>query len=100
MMQTPDIVNGLFEFCGGAVNWLNVAALMKDKKVRGVRILPTFLFSVWGYWNLWYYPHLNQWVSFIGGIAIVLTNSCWALLAIYYIHFQRPRHSMERMRVP
>lgn len=83
-MTTPDIINGLFEFSGGAMNWLNVRALYKDKQIRGVRTIPTVLFSLWGLWNLYYYPHLNQWASFIGGICIVGANIVWVVLALLY----------------
>lgn len=79
-----DLINGLYEAGGGAMNWLNVAALRKDKKVSGVRILPTFFFTSWGVWNLYYYPHLNQWFSFVGGLAICGANAVWVGLAFYY----------------
>lgn len=87
-MSVPDAVNGLFEFCGGALNWLNVLALLRDKQVKGVHVEATMLFTAWGFWNLYYYPHLNQWLSFTGGVAIVGANLTWVILAI---HYARPR---------
>jgi hypothetical protein len=83
-MNAPDFVNGAFEVCGGIVNFFNVAALYRDKAVKGVRIFPAIVFSAWGLWNLYYYPHLNQWFSFIGGVSIVSANIAWAVLAIHY----------------
>ena len=83
-MQLKDIINGVFEAGGGIMNWLNVMAIYKDKKVRGINIWAWLLFTLWGYWNLYYYPSLNQWISFCGGLVIVMANSVWIILAIKY----------------
>ncbi|KKL71436.1 hypothetical protein LCGC14_2094960, partial [marine sediment metagenome] len=46
---------------------------------------PSFVFfTAWGYWNMFYYPHLGQWFSFFGGFAIVFVNTVWIVLAITY----------------
>ena len=83
-MMWPDIVNGSFEFLGAPFITLSVIKLYKDKKVQGVSWLHAGFFAVWGYWNLFYYPHLDQWFSFAGGVAIVAVNSIWLLQLIYY----------------
>lgn len=84
MITVPDLINAGFEFFGGALNYLNVRALQRDKKVAGVSVVPTTFFSAWGLWNLYYYPHLGQWLSFTGGLVIVSVNIWWVVLAIYY----------------
>ena len=82
----PDIINGLFESIGGIMIWLNVLAILKDREVKGINWLTVVFFTSWGYWNLYYYPHLNQWASFLGGLVIVSGNTAW----IYYcIKFRR-----------
>lgn len=83
-MQVNDLVNGAFEFIGGLFLWTNVIRLYTDKELKGVNIMPVVFFSSWGYWNLYYYPSLDQWASFVGGLNIVIPNTIWALLAIYY----------------
>lgn len=83
-MTTPDLVNGLFEFIGSIMLWKNVYQLNKDKQVRGVHWGPTGFFWVWGLWNLYFYPHLNQWLSFTGGLSIVLANGVWLAQMIKY----------------
>lgn len=80
----PDLINGLFEFFGGALSWLNVRHLLRDKKVRGVSLVPSAVFTVWGFWNCFYYPHLGQWLSFSGGVVIVGANAVWIALAWRY----------------
>ena len=83
-MGLPDAVNGSFEFVGGLLLWLNVRALHRDKRIRGVRIFPTAFFCAWGFWNLYFYPHLGQWLSFLGGLNIVAANTVWVAQMIYY----------------
>ena len=75
MTTTPDLINGMFEFGGAIINWMNVRQIFKDKKVRGVHWSPFVFFTGWGMWNLYYYPHLDQWVSLSAGIILMLVNS-------------------------
>lgn len=41
-------------------------------------------FWSWGIWNLFFYPSLGQWYSFVGGIALVAGNTVWVALALRY----------------
>ena len=79
-----DLINGIFEIGGGLLIALNCLRLYKDKEVKGVSIAVVAFFTVWGYWNLYYYPSLNQWMSLAGGVIIVLANSVWVGMALYY----------------
>lgn len=81
-----DFINSLFEFIGALFILNNVRLLYASKTVRGVSILSTVYFFMWGAWNLMYYPSLNQWWSFAGGIAIMLSNTLWIGMMIYYTH--------------
>jgi len=83
-MNFPDAINGAFELCAGFFVLKHCAVLYKDKLVRGVSLLAAFFFTSWGFWNLFYYPHLEQWLSFYGGLLIVLANSLWVGMMIYY----------------
>lgn len=82
--MTPDLINGLFECLGAFVLMMNVRQLIKHKQLQGVHIFPTIFYTGWGFWNLYYYPSLDQWFSFFGGLAIVIVNAVWVGLAIYY----------------
>jgi len=91
-----DKVNGLFELLGGLFIMLSCIRLYKDKKVRGVSVVAITYFTLWGYWNIHYYPHLNQWVSFIGGLCVVIVNTTWLIMMIYYIRKERnDKHSIS-----
>lgn len=88
-MTIPDAINGAYELCGGFFLLASCLRLLKDKEVKGISIAASAFFTSWGYWNLWYYPHLNQWLSFMGGILIVIANTWWVSMAIYYTRKKR-----------
>lgn len=79
-----DTINGSYELIGGIFLLLNCIKLYRDKKVRGVMLSTATFFATWSWWNLYYYPSLNQWVSFCGGLLIAITNAAWVIMAIYY----------------
>lgn len=82
--MVPDLINGLFEAIGGLMVWMNVRQILKDKAVKGVHWIPTGFFTLWRFWNLYYCPHLNQWLSFTGGLLIVAGNTLWVALMWKY----------------
>ena len=79
-MTWQDAVNAGFEVFGGLGVWRNVAAIWHDRRVAGVVGWPTMIFMCWGWWNLYYYPHLDQWSSFLGGLVIASGNSAWIVV--------------------
>jgi len=80
-----DIVNGSYELLGAPFIILSIINLYKCKKVRGISWLHPAFFTSWSYWNLYYYPHLNQWLSFVGGLAISIATTVWLWMMVYYI---------------
>ncbi len=97
MELTPDVINGLFEFGGAAAITLSIRRVLKDKSVKGVSWIMLTFFAVWGLWNLFYYPHLDQWFSFWGGVALVVTNIIYVALLIYHGYEWEPGHDkLER----
>lgn len=82
--MTPDMINGMFECMGGILLLLNVRAIKHHKMIRGISVWPAMFFASWGLWNLYYYPHLNQWYSFSGGIVVVTANIAWLALIWRY----------------
>ena len=82
--MTPDQINGAFEFIGGCFALLNVLRLLKDRQLCGVHWSPTLFFALWGMWNLYFYPSVNCWWSFTGGLLLVAVNATWVMLALYF----------------
>jgi hypothetical protein len=79
-----DLVNGLFELIGSMFLALNIVRLHKDKKVQGVSVLPTIFWTLWGFWNLYFYPSVGCIYSFVGGVFVVIMNLVWVIMALYY----------------
>ena len=81
----PDLINGIYEFGGALYTIVNIRAVLKDKQIKGVRPSPIIWFTTWGFYNMYYYPHLDQWASFTGGCCIVVTNMIYVSLMIYFM---------------
>ena len=83
-MQIPDLINGAFEAFGAFFVFNHCRVLRRDRCVRGVSLASTVSFTVWGLWNLYYYPHLGQLLSFCGSLGIVVANSVYIGMIVYY----------------
>lgn len=83
-MSWADTVNGFYEMVGGIFMLVNCVKVYKDKQVKGISLASAAFFCSWGYWNIYYYPSLHQWVSTLGAILMTLFNTIWIVMAIYY----------------
>lgn len=79
-----DLINGIFNFLGGFLCWVNVYSLYRDKQIKGIHWLPTVTFGFWGIWNLIFYSHLMLWYSFFGDLNLTLANVVWLWLLVQY----------------
>jgi hypothetical protein len=91
-MSEADLINGVFESVGGFFIWLNIVKLHKQKMVRGVSWMHVAFFSAWGIWNLYYYPALAQWLSFFGGLFLVISNLIWLAQIAHYLMIERRKN--------
>lgn len=82
--MTPDFINGMFEFVGAAICMSNVRRIRRDRTVKGFDPMTTVFFTGWGVWNIYFYSHLEQWISWLGGIALALVNLVWLIHVFYY----------------
>lgn len=80
--MTPDLINGLIQLIGAGFTWRNFLQLHRDRVLAGVYWPTTAFFSAWGFWNLYYFPALDQWFSLAGGILLVAGNLAWVVVAI------------------
>ncbi len=83
-VMTVDVINGLYEFGGAIMCSMHVKQILKDKKTRGVAWAPFVFFASWGLWNLIYYPAVDCWWSFTGGVALVSVNLFYCVLMWKY----------------
>lgn len=82
--MTPDIINASFEFIAAFMLARNCWFTYKAKGTKGISIASSVFFALWGYWNIFYYPHLGQMISFYAGIMVTAINSVWVIQMIYY----------------
>jgi hypothetical protein len=79
-----DILNAIFELIGSLLAIMNIVKLIKDKAIRGVYWPIWAFYTAWGFWNLYYYPSVDCWYSFLAGIIMVIANLIWLILAVRY----------------
>lgn len=89
-MQLPDLFNALFEIGGCFAVFLSVRRLYIDRSVKGVSPWTSVFFTSWGFYNLFYYPHLSQWLSFGGCFLTTFMNAAWLILYLVF-RVQRAR---------
>lgn len=84
-MISNDLINGAFEMGGAILNaTTSVRALIRDKEIKGFSPLPLVFWTLWGFWNIFYYPSLDQMFSFFGGLAVVSVNCVYLALILRY----------------
>jgi hypothetical protein len=91
-----DAINGIFELGMSIMLLTSLRRLWRDKCVKGWSINAVLWPTAWGFWNLYYYPSLGQWWSFCGGLAVVLVNSIWIGLALYFQSEERKLANWNR----
>lgn len=82
---SPDHINGLIVLVGAGFTWRNAWQLWIDRELFGVYWPTSLFFTVWGIWNLYYYPSLGQWFSFYAGILLALGNAAWVIMAVFLL---------------
>lgn len=77
-----DYINSGFALAGAYMTWRSVLQLWRDRTVAGVYWPANIVFGAWGLWNLYYYPSLGQWSSFVCGSVNTLGNLVWVGLVL------------------
>lgn len=83
----PDLINASFEVFASVVSTLSLIAIYKAKRIVGASPWPTVFFSAWGLWNLFYYPHLGQFLSTGAAVGMLGINVTW--LYLYYVYKEK-----------
>ncbi len=90
--MTPDQINAAFELIAGFLITFNVVKLYRDKKTRGVSIVPLAFMVLWGCWNCYFYPSLGVMWSFWCGLICTTVNGVWICQMFYYKRRERWRN--------
>lgn len=83
-MITPDMINAGFEAGAGFAVLHHCWKLYQHKAARGVSAPAVMFFTLWGLWNIFFYPYLGQFWSFIGGIFVTLANALYVAMLVRY----------------
>lgn len=90
MEVTADQINAVFQGGAGIMVLLHVRQAYIDKDVKGVSLVSVLFFVLWGAWNCYYLPYLQQWWSFAAGFVALAANTVW-LLQLW--HYKRRRRN-------
>lgn len=83
-VNLPDLINSCFALGGGVAMTFNCVKLFQDKSVRGTSILSGLFFLTWASWNVFFFTHLDQWVSVCTTVVEVGSMVTWVSMAVYY----------------
>ena len=80
--EPQDLINGGFKLGAGIMQSTNVAAIRRDRKVKGMNVWSVVFFNAWGVWSSYYYAgYLWQPLSWLGNLAIISANLAWVWMA-------------------
>lgn len=82
--MSADLINGTIELLAGFFVLNHCRVLYAHKQARGGSMLSVAFFTLWGIWNLYYYPALNQPLSFVGAVFIVAANALYMGMLVCY----------------
>lgn len=82
-MTDEQVLTGFFAACS-VICWLNIRALIIDKKVCGVCTIPTWVFLSTNLYEVYFFFHHGQTFAMIGSVGMSLANSTW--LTLYWVY--------------
>ena len=83
-MTTPDAINGAVEFAGSLAAWANVVTLYRDRGYAGISVGVMGFFAARSLWRGWFYLHLGQPMSVIGGCSSAFAYCLFVGLMLYF----------------
>lgn len=82
--MNPEIGLSLLYAACSVVIWISVSALVRDKQVRGVSLIPAWVFLATNFYEFWFFTGLEQNTARIGSALMAVGNIAWLILAYYY----------------
>lgn len=73
----------LFLACA-VVCFLHIRCLLRDKTVKGVCLIPSYVFITTNAFEVLYFGRLHDWLPVIGAGLMCIANIVWLVLALYY----------------
>lgn len=73
----PDTINACFQGSASLVILLSVRRVFRDKEVKRVSIIGAAFFTLWGFWNLYFYHAIGQTYSWLAAGLVAACNITW-----------------------
>lgn len=83
-MNWTDTVNALWELAATGFVLLNVARTHKAGGTAGVSRWNQLYFTLWGVWNLVFYPFNDHWMSAAAGACVAAANALWLAQCLFW----------------
>ncbi len=94
-MDWFDITNGFFVIMGSIAIWFDVRQIIIDQGSAGIHPNVMAFFTMWSIWDIYYYIHIDQWVSLISQIPLTLGTLAWFLLMLFYNKKNKPNEDNQ-----
>ncbi len=85
-------------FACSLVCWLHVRKIMQDKRVKGVSLLPTFVFMITNVVEMVYFAQRLDWLSMAGAGSMLASNLVWTIAVFHYFFAERREDAGLRFR--
>lgn len=72
-------------FACSLVCWLHVHKIIQDKTVKGVSLIPTFVFMTTNLVEMVYFYQRLDWWSVSGAASMLLSNVAWTACVFWYV---------------
>lgn len=84
------ILAALFVACS-LVCWLHVRQIIRDKTVKGVSLIPTFVFMTTNVFEMIYFGQKGDWWNVGGAVSMLMSNVAWTVCVFYYHRKEKQR---------
>lgn len=96
--MSPDLANGLVQLACAAVVGANLAILLRERAVQGIRWFHPAFFTAVAVWQCWYFGSTGQWWSMLGSTLVATLNSTYA--AFLHLYRRRPGRTQSSQEDP
>lgn len=82
-MTDEQVLTAFFTACS-IVCWLSIRALVRDRSVKGVSTIPTWVFLSTNAYEVFFFGEHEQWFAVLGAVGMTLANASWLTLFWWY----------------
>lgn len=83
-----DAIHATFGVLYTLITFLNILALNRDKKVRGISIHYMGFVCLFSTWNIFYLFNLEQYVAASSAVTYLTVNLIWITQMLYYLRLE------------